>query len=293
MSVSKNDCGHFTFFLISNFLVLSSQKPIIKQLLFERVSLRSETIDNIFFRVDTVYDLHRHAASVRWRLSWRRWDVRPWHFPQQSCSSLWFSQGYCPELTEISCVFTACGSLCSHHQCVMSKGHSIQGHTLAQTLPNWLCHILKHSWVMCHQCQNWSQLLAGAPHWPLPTLCAGLNPTLQENRHRTQLTGHPKWRICKSQPVLLTAESLFRLGGMFNMCSMRWSADFVICVISFSKPTNLQQLIRDFMQVCIVVLHYFHVCVTGYTRQICSVLINAHDGRNALDTSFVISILAS
>ena len=32
-----------------------------------------------------------------------------------------------------------------------------QGHTLAQPLPNCLCHILKHSWVTSNQCQPWSQ----------------------------------------------------------------------------------------------------------------------------------------
>ena len=46
------------------------------------------------FSFRTVYNLGRHAASVRWRLSSGHWDVRAWHFTQQSCSSFQFSQGY-------------------------------------------------------------------------------------------------------------------------------------------------------------------------------------------------------
>ena len=59
--------------------------------------------------------------------------------------------------------FTACDCLHSHHQRVMSKvcGVYIRGKR-AQPLPNCLCNILKNSWVMCNQYQNWSQPYAGS-----------------------------------------------------------------------------------------------------------------------------------
>ena len=65
------------------------------------VSLHPETTaKHVLFSVGTVCDLHQHAASVSWRLSSGRWNVTAWHFVQQSCSSFWFSQGYCPEAAE-------------------------------------------------------------------------------------------------------------------------------------------------------------------------------------------------
>ena len=59
-----------------------------------------------FLSVGTVCDLHRHVASVRWRLSSGRWEVIAWHFAQQSCSSFQFSRGYWPKPVEsVSHVF--------------------------------------------------------------------------------------------------------------------------------------------------------------------------------------------
>ena len=58
---------------------------------WERVSFHSETTEkHVLFSVSSVCDLHRQAASVRWWLSAGWWDVRAWHFGQQSCSSFQF-----------------------------------------------------------------------------------------------------------------------------------------------------------------------------------------------------------
>ena len=123
-----------------------------------------------------------------------------------------------------------------------------QEQTCAHPPPNCLCDILKNSWVMCNQYQNWSQPYAGSrPFATVDPVCrptchvAGEPPWIIVIKCRY----HPRWRSHKSPPVLLIAESRFHLGEVLNMCGMRWSAGFVICTSSLLKPTNWQQLIKD------------------------------------------------
>ena len=101
MSISENDCGHCTLFVILNFYCHSHEVLWPESFCLQRVSLYSETTEkHIFPSLGTVRDLHQHTASISWRLSSGRWGVRAWHFAHQSCNSFWFSQGYCPEPAE-------------------------------------------------------------------------------------------------------------------------------------------------------------------------------------------------
>ena len=91
-----------------------------------------------------------------------------------------------------------------------------QGHTLVQLLPNCLRHILITG--ICDSSANTGHNnLRGAHYFILSSLSVGLHSLLQENPHRTQINWcrcHHKWWFCKSQSVLLTAESRFYLGGI-------------------------------------------------------------------------------
>ena len=184
------------------------------------VSLHPETTEkHVLFSVGTVCDLYQHAASVSWWLSSGRWNVAAWHFVQQSCSSFWFSQGYCLEAAEtLSCLFhcmwlsTFSSSACN----VKGTRCLYQGQTRAQPLPNCLCDILKNPWVMCNQYQNWSQPYAGST--PFATVDPVCRPTCHVAGESPWITViqcqcHPRWRSHKSPPVLLFAESRFQLGG--------------------------------------------------------------------------------
>ena len=134
------------------------------------------------------------------------------------CSSFWFSQGYCPEAAEtLSCLFhcmwlsTFSSSACN----VKGTRCLYQGQTHAQPLPHCLCDILKNSWVMCNQYQNWSQPYAGStPFAAVGPVCwptchvAGESPWITV----IQCQCHSQWRSHNSPPVLLIAESRFHLG---------------------------------------------------------------------------------
>ena len=144
-----------------------------------------------YFLIWLVCNLRRHAVSVRLRLSSGHWDVRAWHFTQQSCSSFQFSPGYWPESAEaLSCVFhcmwlsTFSPSACD----IKVMRCRNQGYTPVQPLPNCLCHILKHSWVMCNQCKHLSQPFMGStPFDPADPVCrptshaAGESPSNTNN----------------------------------------------------------------------------------------------------------------
>ena len=217
------------------------------------VSLHPETTEkHALFSVGTVCDLHIHAVSVSWRLSSGRWNVTAWHFVQQSCSSFWFSQGYCPEAAEtLSCLFHCMWlSTFSSSACNIKGTRCLyQGQTHAQPLPNCLCDILKNSWVMCNQYQNWSQPYAGsARHLPLTTLCVGLHAMLQENHHESQLfsvSAIPDEEVTSLHQFYSLLKVVFTWAEVLIMCGMRWSADFVICISSLLKPTHWQQLFKD------------------------------------------------
>ena len=147
MSVSENDPGHNTLFVISNFLLPPSRSMIIRQLLFgDGFASPWNNRKTCLFSVGAVSDLHQHAASASWRLSSGRWNVTAWHFVQQSCSSIWFSQGYCPEAAEtLSCLIHCMWlSTFSSSACNVKGTRCLdQGQTRAQPLPNCLCDILK------------------------------------------------------------------------------------------------------------------------------------------------------
>ena len=140
-----------------------------------------------------------------------RWCVRTWQLAHQSHSSFWFSRGYSPEPVETSsCTFHCMWVLMFLPSACDVKGirRLHQGHTHVQPLPNCLCHILKHSWVMCNQCQNRSHPFVGStPFTPADPVCrptsygAGELPSSTVNWFRC----HTRWRIHKSQPVILTA----------------------------------------------------------------------------------------
>ena len=193
------------------------------------VSLHPETTEkHVLFWVGTVCDLHQHAASVSWRLSSGRWNVTAWYFVQQSCSSFWFSQGYCPEAAEtLSCLVhcmwlpTFSSSACN----VKGTRCLYQGQTRAQPLPNCLCDILKNSWVMCNQYQNWSQPYAGS------TPFATVDPVCRPTCH---VAGESPWITVIHCYSLMKV--VFTWAEVLNMCGMRWSADFVICISSLLKP---------------------------------------------------------
>ena len=76
-----------------------------------------------------------------------------------------------------------------------------------------------------------------------------------------------------------------------DMCGMRWSADFVISINSIQKPTYLQRLNRDPMQVWIVTLDDFHACAIGSIRRNVQQRLMHKEG--TLGTYFVTSILTS
>ena len=182
--------------------------------------------------VGTVCDLHQRAASVSWRLSSGRWNVTAWHFVEQSCSSFWFSQGYCPEAAETS----------------KGRGVYIRGkhvHSRSQTA----CAI---SWKTPGLCaistKTGHNHMRGARHLPLSTLCVGPHAMLQENHHESQLfsvSAIPNEEVTILHQFYSFLKVVFSWAEVMNMCGMRWSADFVICISILLKPTNWQQLVKD------------------------------------------------
>ena len=121
----------------------------------------------------------------------------------------------------------------------------------------------------------------GAHHLPLRTLCAGLHPTAQENYHRAQQTGFdaiPDEKFTSLNQSYSLLKSDLTWAKVLNMCGMRWSADFVICISSLPKPINLEQLSGDLMQVWIVILHDFHASAIESISRIWSAVINMQRG---------------
>ena len=191
-----------------------------------------------------------HAAPVSWRLSSGRWNVTVWHFVQQSCSSFWFLQGYCPEAAEtLSCLFHCMWlSTFSSSACDVKGTRSIRGkhvHNRSQTA----CAI---SWKIPGLCaistKTGHNHMRRARHLPLSTLCVGLHAMLQENHHESQLfsvSAIPDEEVTSLHQFYSLLKVVFTWAEVLNMCGMRWSADFVICISSLLKPTNWQQLIKD------------------------------------------------
>ena len=246
MSILENDHHHCTFFVISNFVVPHSQSIMTRQLLFLRgfpFTLKQQQI--FFSRLALSVTC---AASVRWLYrAW--WDARAWCFAQQSCSSFsQFSQGYWPEPAEAwSCVFhcmwlsTFSPSACDIK--VMQYLH--QGHTLVQSLPNCLCHILQHSWVMCNQCQHWSQSFAGSTSfYPADPVC-GLTPNVagESPSNTDKLVSMPS--EMKNLQVSVSPTHDWKSFSPVRKCCICVWWDFVVSISSFQKPTNLQRLNRD------------------------------------------------
>ena len=135
---------------------------------------------------------------------------------------------------------------------------------------------------MHNQCQHWSQTSAGGtPFDPADPVCrptshvAGLSPLSTD-----KLVSTPSQM--KNSQVSISPTHCWKsfLPGaeVLNMCGMRWSADFVISISSLQKPTNLQWLNRDLMQVWIVILYNFHACAIGSMGRICSAVIKAQGG---------------
>ena len=81
---------------------------------------------------------------------------------------------------------TVCSCLRSHHQRVTSKGYS------AYARLTHVCNCFKTTYsisgsilgLCAISAKNWSKPTAWAHHFPLPTLCVGLHPILQENYHK-------------------------------------------------------------------------------------------------------------
>ena len=146
--------------------------------------------------------------------------------------------------------FTACDWLRSHHQRVMSKGRGvyIRGkhvHNRSQTA----CVI---SWQVPGLCaistKTGQNHMRGARHLPLSTLCVGLHAMLQENHHESQLfsvSAIPDEEVTSLNQFYSLLKVVFTWAEVLNMCGMRWSVDFVICISSLLKPTDWQQLIKD------------------------------------------------
>ena len=156
-----------------------------------------------------------------------------------------------------------------------------QGPTLVQLLPICFYHILKHFQVMCSQCHNRSQPFAGStPFAPADPVCRSIS-MVQENYHRAQLTGFdaiPDDELTSFNQSYSLLKAVFTRTKVLNMSGMRWSANFVICVSSFPKPTNLLQQSRGLMKVWIVILHDFHASAIGPIRQMWSAMINTQRG---------------
>ena len=100
--------------------------------------------------------------------------------------------------------------------CATRLQKNIESHT-AHTIVTWpnLCHVLKHSRVMCNQCPNRSQPFAGStPFAPNEPVCRPTSHGAREFPSGTVhcFLYHARWRIHKSKPILLTAKSRFHLG---------------------------------------------------------------------------------
>ena len=166
----KKGHGHCTLFVISNFVLPHSRSTIIRQILFWEGFL--SLWNNMFF-----LDWHSLWPALTRRVCQVTTVFRTtgWHFAQQSCSSFQFLWGYWPKPAEtlpraFHCTWLSMFSPSSCDVKVMRCLH--QGHTLTKPLPNCLCHILKHFWVMCNQCQHGSQPFAGGtPLYPADRVC--------------------------------------------------------------------------------------------------------------------------
>ena len=120
-----------------------------------------------------------------------------------------------------------------------------QGHTLVRPLPNCWCHILMHSWILCNQCQHWSQPFAGS-------IPFDLHPMLKDNHHWAQINWckcHPNEELASFNQSYSLLKVVFTWVVVLNMCGMRLSADIIISISILQKPSNLRRLNRDLMQV--------------------------------------------
>ena len=165
----------------------------------------------------------------------------------------------------------------------MPKGYSV--YTKVTDLCNRFQIACALSWSISRLCAINAKTchinLRGAHHLSLPTLCVGLHPMAQENYHRAQLTGFdaiPDEEFTSLNQSYSLLIAVFTWAKVLNMCGLRWSADFMICISSLPKPINLQQLSRDLMQVWIVILHDFHASAIGSLRCIWPAVINAQRG---------------
>ena len=172
-----------------------------------------------------------------------------------------------------------------HHQRAMSKWWGVYMYTRVTHLRNCLHTGCALSWsipVSCVIIPTLVTTICGENTiWPFRPYVQAYTPYCRRTPSiiNKLVQCHPIWRICKSQSVLLTAESnFFTWAEVLNMSGMRWSADFFTSISSLKEPTNVQWLNRDLMQVWIVIRHDFHTGAIGTIGRICSAVTNAQGG---------------
>ena len=104
--------AHSLFFGTSIFLLPLPWGTITRHFCLKKVSLYSETKGKHVFPCLALSVTCTNTVFISWLLSSGSWNVSAWLFAQQSYSSYWFSQGYCPEPVETSCIF--------HCMCVLT-----------------------------------------------------------------------------------------------------------------------------------------------------------------------------
>ena len=252
MSVSENDPGHSTLFVISNFLLLPSRSMIIRQLLFGG-------------GFPLPWNNRKICFVLSWHCLWpaptRRVCQLTTVFRTLECYSLAFRTA---EL-QLILVFTgilsrSCRNIIILFHCMWLSTFSssvcnVKGtrvyirdkhvHNRSQTA----CAI---SWKIPGLCaistKTGHNHMQGARHLPLSILCVGLHAMLQENHHESQLfsvSAIPDEEVTSLHQFYSLLKVVFTWAEVLNMCGMRWSADFVICISSLLKPTNWQQLNKD------------------------------------------------
>ena len=254
MPVSENDPGHSTTFVISNFLLPPSRSMIIRQLLF------GDGFPSPWNNRKTCFVFSWHCL---WPAPTRRVSQLTTVFRTLECHSLAFRIAELQLILVFTGIlsrsqklqkhyhvsFTARDCLRSHHQRVMSKGRGVyirskHVHNRSQTACAIYWKIPGLSAISTKTGHNHMRVR----HLPLSTLCVGLHAMLQENHHESQLfsvSAIPDEEDTSLHQFYSLLKVVFTWAEVLNMCGMRWSADFVICISSLLKPTNWQQVIKD------------------------------------------------
>ena len=255
MSVPESDPGHSTLFVISNFLLPPSRSMIIRQLLF------GDGFPSPWNNRKTYFVLIWHCL---WPAPTRRVCQLTTVFRTLECYSLAFRTAElqlilvftgilsrsCRNIIMSLSLFTACDCLRSHHQRVMSKGRGVYIRSKhMHNRPQTACAISwKNPGLCAISTKTGHNHMLGARHLPLSTLCVGLHAMLQENHHESQLFSVgtiPDEEVTSLHQFYTLLKAVFTWAKVLNMCGMRWSAGFVICISCLLKPTNWQQLIKD------------------------------------------------